>query len=182
MVREWIKELDLEKILLRIICVLVLLFAFNIKVVSLSWEQAEKILKYKRTQYGEQLNDYELDEFIRIYPKFKQDKIFKRVDTDLLMEYPDKADWVTKRWFIYQAWDIGRFFYVQKRIQRALDLIDVRKEAANIMAQVDNREDELSQKILQEQKQRYENTDGLTDDELKWVEQKAETLKKLFKG
>lgn len=165
---------------MRIVCVLVLMVAFNIKVVSLSWEQAEKVLKYKRTQYTQELNDYELDEFIRIYPKYKQDEIFQRVDTDVLMQNPEAADWVTKRWFIYQAWDIGRFFYVMKRIQKALDIIEIRRAAAGVIAQVEDREDELSQKLLEEQKKRYESTDGLTDKELKLVEDKATVLRKLF--
>ena len=182
MVRDLLKEFDLEKIFWRIVCVLILMVAFNIKVVSLSWEQAEKVLKYKRTQYTQELNDYELDEFIRIYPKFKQDEIFQRVDLDLITKNPETADWVTKRWFIYQAWDIGRFFYVMKRIRKALDMIEIRKEAKSVIEQVETLEDELAQKILQEQQERYDNTDGLTEKELDMIEQKSETFRKLFKG
>lgn len=180
MVKDLIKDLDLSKILWRIICVLIILFAFNIKIVNLSWEQAEKILDYKRDHYTKELNEYELDDFIRIYPKYKQDKIFQRVDTDYIMEYPDSTDWITKRWFIYQAWDIGRFFYIQKRVQQALNLIKIRKEAAGFAEQLENREDEIAKQMFELQKSKAENTEDFSEDELNLVERKSEALNKIF--
>ena len=195
MVREWIRDHDLSKILWRIICVIILFFAFNIKIVNLSTEQSAKILSAKRKNYTKELTDYELSEFIKLYPKFKEDIIFQDKDVDYIAEYPDSADWVTKRWFIYQAWDAKRFFYVQKRIQEALGIIQERKKSAGFIDQLKKRVAEkstdaenktpdsdliISTQMLELHQKKADDTGDFTLDELALVEKRAEEIKGLF--
>lgn len=204
---DWIKYLDYEKILWRIICILFLIFVFNTKIVHLSWDQADKILSYKRDHYTNELTEYELDDFIRLYPKFQKDGISKRIDVDYLMIYPDSADWMTKRWFIYQAWDIDRFFYIKKRTQEAMEIIKARKEAAGFAKQFsdqinkeneieeqkkknnkykpvsDNTEDkkyDITRQMLEVHQKRAEDMGDFSPEELELVEKKWQILTELF--
>ena len=204
MVREWMRDHDLDKILWRIVCVLILMFAFNLKIVHLSWEQSRQILEYKRKHYTKELTEYELDEFIKLYPKFKHDIIFQDKDIDQIAEYPDSADWATKRWFIYQAWDSKRFFYVQKRAQDAMGIIKVRKESLGLVGQLSKRVDkikeeenikakhsnrkenqepekqDISQQMLEIHQKRIEDTKDFSLEELALIEKKSDELRKLF--
>ena len=203
MLREWMRDHDLDKILWRIICVLILMFAFNLKIVHLSWEQPRKVLEYKREHYTKNLNEYELDEFIKLYPKFKEYTVKENVDIDKIAESPASADWLTKRWFIYQAWDAQRFFYIKNRAQEAMNIIKMRKESAGYVKQLSkqiqeknakemaknrskyknkNTEDEndLSQKMLNIHKSRVDDIGDFTFDELELVEKKSVELKNLF--
>ncbi len=204
MLREWMRDHDLEKILWRVICVLIVMFAFNLKIVDLSWDQSEKILEYKRKNYTKELTEYELNEFIKLYPKFKHDIIFQNVDIDKLAEYPDSAGWMAKRWFIYQAWDIDRFFYIQRRAQEAMGIIKTRKESLGLVSQLEKRvnkhaEEErkkpkpygwdetkqekkydISEHMLGIQQQRAGNIGDFTIEELNLVEKKIDQLRELF--
>ena len=204
MVREWMRDHDLAKILWRIVCVLIIMFAFNIKIVDLSWNQSDKILEYKRKNYTKELGEYELNEFIKLYPKFKQEVINENVGADKMAENPDAAGWMIKRWFSYHAWDIGRFFYVQKRAKEAMETIKKRKESRGVVTQLEKRikkniEEEMKSKktygqdksqqeekydiskhMLDIHKQRVENIGDFTVEELNLIENKSEELRKLF--
>lgn len=200
MLKEWMRDHDLDKIFWRIVCVLILMFAFNIKIVDLSSDQAKNILDYKREHYTKELNEYELSEFIKLYPKFKSEEIFKNKDIDAIAENPEDADWITKRWFNYQAWDIQRFFYVKNRSIEALEIIKKQKEASGFISQLENRvnqnikdaEDkknkkensekkyDIAKQVLDIHKKQAEDNGDFTAEELRLVEKKAEELKKIL--
>ena len=200
MLKEWMREHDLDKIFWRIVCVLILMFAFNIKVVNLSSDQAKNVLDYKREHYTKELNEYELNDFIKLYPKFKSEEIFKNKDIDAIAENPEDADWITKRWFNYQTWDIQRFFYVKNRCVEALEIIKKQKTASGFISQLENRvkqnlktaENEKNKKenleekydiakqVLDIHKKQAEDNGDFTAKELQLVAKKAEELEKIL--
>lgn len=170
----------LSKIFWAIIALLVIIFFCQIKVSPLSSEQTEQALAPKRANYTKELNKKELDDFIALYPKFKVDMLSMNVDIDYIREYPEKASWAAKRWFMYKVWDIGRFFYVQKRAAEALAFAQERQKAAAIAAQFENREDETSQKLYEMQKVKADDVGDFSPTELQLVTEKADALKKIF--
>ena len=200
MLKEWMRDHDLDKIFWRIVCVLILMFAFNIKVVNLSSDQAKNVLDYKREHYTKELNEYELNDFIKLYPKFKSEEIFKNKDIDAIAENPEDADWITKRWFNYQTWDIQRFFYVKNRCVEALEIIKKQKTASGFISQLENRvkqnlktaENEKNKKenleekydiakqVLDIHKKQAEDNGDFTAEELQLVAKKAEELEKIL--
>ena len=143
--------------------------------------QTEKILNQKRANYTKELNKAELEEFIALYPKFKEDMLSIGTDIDYIREYPENANWVTNRWFMYKFWDIGRFFYVQKRAHEALLFAQERQQALKIAEQFKDNEDETAQKLYEMQKEKADDLGDFSSAELQLVTEKAEALKKIFK-
>lgn len=171
----------LSKIFWGVIALLVIIFICKINVSTLSSEQTQEVLAQKRQNYTKELNKEELENFINLYPKFKKDMISLEADIDYISEYPEKANWAVKRWFMYKFWDIGRFFYVQKRAQEALNFARERQKAADIAAQFVDSEDETSQKLYEMQKTKADDLGDFSLDELQLVSKKAEELKRIFK-
>ena len=177
---ENINKSLISKIFWGVLALFLIVLLCRINVSTLSREQSETILSQKRVNYTKELNKTELEEFIALYPKFKEDMISIGADIDYIREYPEKANWSVKRWFMYKVWDMGRFFYVQKRISKALAVIEARKKAASIASQFENSEDETARKLYETQKEKVDDLGDFSLDELKLVTEKAEVLKKIL--
>ena len=171
---ENINKSLISKIFWGVLALFLIVLLCRINVSTLSREQSETILSQKRVNYTKELNKTELEEFIALYPKFKEDMISIGADIDYIREYPEKANWSVKRW------DMGRFFYVQKRILEALAVIEARKKAASIASQFENSEDETARKLYEMQKEKVDDLGDFSLDELKLVTEKAEVLKKIL--
>lgn len=180
MVKEFISNLNISKLFWITVGILVMVGAFNLKIFYSSHDQSEIILQKKRANYTKELTEKELNDFINVYTKFKEDGMFKHADMDYILENPDAADWTTGHWFSYQAWDIGRFAYIKKRVLEALSLIKRHRQAAGLASQLEDREDESSQQMLEYLKNKAEDNADFNEKELKLVQEKSEILKKLL--
>lgn len=162
------------------LCVCLFLLVLQCHVTELIWDRSRAEILTKQQSYTVAVTAEELEDFIKIWPQYKE----LGFADDLIVSYkinrPSKfLDWKSKVWFVYHRWDADRFFYVQQRIAALLYTLSVRRNAESLITMLKNRPEPVAKQMLEIQRQR--SLSGQNElSELKLVEGKETILKKLF--
>lgn len=162
------------------VCLLLLFSVFKCQISESVWERSNAEILAKKQNYKAEISKEELDDFIRLWPQFKELGLADDLIVSYEVDRPSKfIDWKSKIWFVYHKWDADRFFYVQQRTTALLYILSVRRNAKALVTQLQNRENEASKQMLaiQEQRSRIGEEDL---PELSLVAEKENVLKKLF--
>ena len=160
--------------------VLLILAVLRCQITEPVWKQSEREISYKQQKYTDVITREELNDFIRLWPQFKELGMADDMIVSYRIDRPSKfIDWKTKVWFVYHRWDADRFFYVQQRLISLLHTLGARRNAQALLSQLEGRDDEISKSMIDLQKKRM-NTGHDDEAELRMVEQKEKILKKMF--
>ncbi len=144
-------------------------------------EQYERIMSRKRAAYGLEITPAEISSFARLWPEFKELGLDKDFNVSYMAMLPEEAaDWKRKIWFRYHHWDANRFFYVQQRIGYLLQALEIRRDAQNILDDLADRHDVLSQQMKQLQRLRIKAA-TMSFAELMAVSSREAQLRELLK-
>ena len=143
--------------------------------------QYERIMGQKRASYGVEITPAEVSSFMRLWPEFKKLGLDKDFNIWYLTALPSEAaDWKRKLWFRYHHWDANRFFYVQQRIGYLLQAIEIRRDAQNILDDLADRKDALSEQLKELQRMRIKAA-TMSFSELMSVSSRENQLRELLK-
>lgn len=174
-------KVNLRRTAYFLLCLLLIIFVCRLELVHTAWEKAGEALSAKRTWYSSELSAKEIQSFMRLWPEFNELKLSGDKNISYLAELPSQSvNWKAKVWFTYNQWDIDRFFYVQQRLIYLLQAVEIRRNALGIIAQLEGREDELAQQMIQLQEDRIRGQE-MAFKELLIVSAKEKELKELFK-
>jgi broad specificity phosphatase PhoE len=144
------------------------------------WYKSKMDILAKRNQYTPKISEEELNDFIKIWPEFKELNLMKTEDVSYnTVSQEDLLDWKAGIWFLYHHWDAERFFYVRQRVLSALQAIEVRNTAYSFITMLQNKKDGLSAKMIELQKQRI-GADEFEDDEIGLIQKNEKILRSIF--
>lgn len=172
---------QLKNLMLWVIAVVVLLQTAQCHITKSIWAENKHFIADKKINQKAALNAEEIDEFIQLWPQFKELKLQAPTAKSLSIEKEHQSvDWKTKIWFIYHKLDIERFMYVRQRLEDLIKQIEIKRSAEAVVKQMMIRKDELSRDMA-EQHRRRADAIILDAEEVKIIEERAETLKQLFR-
>ncbi|MBO5997794.1 MAG: hypothetical protein J6P93_04645 [Alphaproteobacteria bacterium] len=172
---------DLRQIILCGLGVLAILFVVLSKTSETSWERSKAVLAEKRNHYTVEVTEKELQEFIKFWPEFKQIGLFSKKDVSYSALRPsENVNWIMRFWFVYHQMDAERFFYVRQRLIYLLQALDIKRNAEEIIEQMEDRNDALSQQMIELQKSRI-NALKMAFEELLLVSAYEDKLREIFK-
>ena len=145
------------------------------------FERYDTIMKNKRANYSTSLKTAEVNDFLRLWPKYKELGFDKELYVPYLTVLPDSAlNWKQRMWFHYNYWDANRFFYVQQRLNYLLQVLKMRRDAEATINLCSDMEDEVAEQMIELQRRRLDSAD-ISSSELLLVSAKEKELSKLFK-
>ncbi len=145
------------------------------------FERYDNIMTRKRAAYSTNLKAAEVNDFLRIWPKYKELGFDKDLYVPYLAVLPDSAlNWKQRLWFHYNYWDANRFFYVQQRLTYLLQVLQMRRDAKVTIDLCTNMEDEIAEQMIELQKKRLDSSD-IASSEILLVTSKEKELRELFK-
>lgn len=145
------------------------------------FERYDSIMKNKRANYSTSLKTAEVNDFLRLWPKYKELGFDKELYVPYLTVLPDSAlNWKQRMWFHYNYWDANRFFYVQQRLNYLLQVLKMRRDAKATIDLCADMEDEVAEQMIELQRRRLDSAD-ITSSELLLVSAKEKELTELFK-
>ena len=161
---------------------LVLIFAVCRCQVSYNpFERYNNIMAHKRAAYSTNLKAAEVNDFLRLWPKYKELGFDKELAVPYLTVLPDAAlNWKQRLWFHYNYWDANRFFYVQQRLTYLLQVLETRRDAKTTIELCSDMEDEIAMDMIELQKRRLDAGD-IASSELLLVSSKEKELRELLK-
>lgn len=164
------------------ICIFLIIQVSKCQVTETIWNRANLEIIAKQQNYKAEITASELDDFIRLWPQYKQLKL----NNGLIVSYhvkktSDLLDWKSKIWFVYHRWDADRFFYVQQRIAALLYTLNTRRDAEALLRQLRGRKkSSIVKQMIEVQELRRKSGDGYQS-ELDLIAARENVLKKLFK-
>ena len=164
------------------ICIFLIIQVSKCQVTETIWNRANLEIIAKQQNYKAEITASELDDFIRLWPQYKQLKL----NNGLIVSYhvkktSDLLDWKSKIWFVYHRWDADRFFYVQQRIAALLYTLSTRRDAEALLRQLRGRKkSSIVKQMIEVQELRRKSGDGYQS-ELDLIAARENVLKKLFK-
>ena len=157
-----------------------IVFVLKCQVSEPGWERSNIEISLKQQNYTAEITAEELDEFIKLWPQFKELGFADDLIVSYRIDRPSKfIDWKSKIWFVYHKWDADRFFYVQQRTAALLFALNVRRDAVALMDMLYDRPEQVAQQMFEVQELRSKVGDEDLND-LKLVESREAILKKLF--
>lgn len=172
---------NLKHALLFICGVAAIVAVARCQMVETTWDRAGDIMTAKRSRYTPEISVEELKEFINDWPEFNKLKLFDGVDlTNVETKISDILTWKMRIWFAYRHWDAERFFYVRERLVSLLEEIRVRREASNIIKQLKDRKDDLSEQMIDLQKRRIKSQ-KISHNELLMLTAHEKELREMFR-
>ncbi len=160
--------------------VVLIIWALNCQVSKSVWESSNAEIATKQHTYTSEITKSELNEFMKLWPQFKDLGLAEDLVVSYKVEKPSKfVDWKSKVWFVYNRWDVDRFFYVQERANALLQTLKVRRDARLIMDMLEDRNEQIARQMYAVQEKRSlagEDSKG----ELMLVAENEDALKKLF--
>lgn len=93
------------------VCLLLLFSVFKCQISESVWERSNAEILAKKQNYKAEISKEELDDFIRLWPQFKELGLADDLIVSYEVDRPSKfIDWKSKIWFVYHKWDADRFF------------------------------------------------------------------------
>ena len=174
-------ERGLKETMLFVLGIVAIIFVFRFQLGELPAEHYERIMSRKRATYGMEITPAEVSSFVKLWPEFKKLGMSKDFNISYLVVPPEEAvDWKHKLWFRYHYWDVNRFFYVQQRISYLLQAIQIRRDAQNILDDMDGRNDALSRQLKELQRLRIKAA-SMSFSELVAVSSREKLLREILK-
>lgn len=169
----------------RIVCLvwafIGIILVLKCQVSETAWQRSADQLAQKRNFYAASLNAQEVEDFIRTWPKFRMFKFSQSANFSYETENPaDAIDWKARMWLTYNHWDVERFFYVQQRILSVLNAIEVKKSAQAVISELNGRQDDAAQKMMELQKMRID-AEQLDETEYLIIAAQENVLRQMFK-
>ena len=174
-----VKE-QLKTLILWVIAVVVLLLTAQCHIAPTLWADNQNIIATKNQHIQPTLAADEIDNFIRLWPQYKELHLAALPNKSLSIDGKQIIDWKTKIWFIYHKQDVERFFYIQQRLQDLLRQIAIKRNAEAVIKQMGKRNDELSTEMAAQYQQRLKAIQ-LDTEEADIVSAREEELKQLFR-
>ena len=164
------------------ICIFLIFYVSKCQVTETVWERANLEIIAKQQNYKAEITAAELDDFIRLWPQYKQLKLNSGLVVSYQVEKPsDLLDWKSKVWFVYHRWDADRFFYVQQRIAALLYTLSTQRNAEALLRQLrERKKSSIVKQMIEVQEQRRKSGDGYQS-ELDLIAARESVLKELFK-
>lgn len=176
-----IEKFDVYRIAKIILAILIVMTAFRCEISQTSYDRAKKVIQYKQSLYNNTISAHELSEFIEIWPKYKEFSKEYDIYVPFMQVKPsDSINIKLKLWFTYHNWDVDRFFYVYQRLYSILQIIKIKRDAAELVKQLENRDDELSLNMLELQQRRMSDNGGFSPAEIVLVSSKERLLRSFF--
>ena len=84
-----------------------IVFVLKCQVSEPGWERSNIEISLKQQNYTAEITAEELDEFIKLWPQFKELGFADDLIVSYRIDRPSKfIDWKSKIWFVYHKWDV----------------------------------------------------------------------------
>ena len=171
---------DLKYIMIWCIVIAFLVQLPHCHVVDLGWRRFQAEISRKQTEYTTAVTEAELEDFIRLWPEFNSLNLQDNRNASYGIETTPHLNFKTRLWFLYHKWDAQRFFYIRQRVEEILRIIKLKSNARALIDQLSASKDELSQEMVELQKQRLD-TNLFGAEEIMLIQKHQSTLEQLLK-
>lgn len=171
---------DLRFLMFWVLAVLLIMVIMRMHIIGYAWDRAAQDIEQKRNEYKVEVSSEELEDFIRLYPKFKDlnldsDDLSVKVEENFSLNHL-----LASVWLFYRRWDFGRFYYVKDRILSVMQALEVQRYSQAVINVLSDQKDEVSREMIKLQEKHLE-AEKVDPKEAALIQSKESELKELLK-